>query len=124
MLQKKQNYWGHGRNKGDTKKGETHKAKKVALDARLHFSGHPDDIDEWLDSLVVCSTSKENFQADDVKSATALFKKIGLNEKKIKCFWDRFAGIIFVKIARQDPSATPDKYRKCLNRLTLQLKPH
>lgn len=110
----------------DVKKGETHKAKKAGMAARLHFSGNPDKIDEWLYSLVACNVSKEKFQADDVKIANDMFKKIGMNDKKVKCFWDRFAGITFAEMARQDPdpSATPDKYRKRLNRLTLQLQSH
>lgn len=126
FCRKKQNFWGHGRTEGDASKGETHKAKKAGKAARLHFSGNPDEIDEWLDSLVACNVSKEKFQADDIKSATALFEKIGMNNKKIKCFWDRFAGITFVEMARQDPDplATPDKYRKRLNRLIFQLAPH
>jgi hypothetical protein len=84
--------------------------------ARLHFSGNPDKIDEWLDSLAACNFSTEKLQAEDIKNANILFKKIGMNDKKVKCFWDRFAGVTFAEMARQDPdpSATPDKYRKRL----------
>lgn len=65
--------------------------------ARLHFSGDMNEINDWIDSLVACNISQERFQADDVKNANILFKKIGMNDKKIKCFWDRFVGITFVE---------------------------
>jgi len=94
--------------------------------ARLNFSDNRDEIDKWIDNLVTCNVYTEKFKADNVKNANTLFKEISINDHKIKCFWDRFTGITFVKMARQDPDplATPDKYRKRLNRLIFQLAPH
>lgn len=80
-------------------KGKIHEIMKEDSAASLNFSDNPEKIGEWIDSLIACNVFKEKFQADDFKNANILFKKIGMNDKKIKCFWDRFAGITFVEMA-------------------------
>ena len=73
--------------------------------ARLHFSGNPDEIAEWLRSLVAHNISTEKFQTDGVNKC--LFKGIGMNDKKIKCFWNRFTGVTLVEMTRRNLDPSP-----------------
>tara|TARA_R110001583_G_C5667601_1_gene410382 strand:+ start:8806 stop:9528 length:723 start_codon:yes stop_codon:yes gene_type:complete len=121
---KKQHYWGHGKNKADTDKAETHKERKAGKAARIHGEGDANQVDNWISSIVTSDLNMGSLQVDTIERLNKLFKKARLNEDKIKCFWDRFDGKTFPEMAEQDKdkSATSDKYRKRYKRLMIQLE--
>lgn len=123
---KKQHYWGHAKNKPDIEKGETHKARKAGRAARVHGEGSANEVDDWITSIVTSELNMNSLQSDTIEKLDTLFKKIGLNNQKISCFWNRFNGMSFVEMAELDqkPNVSPDKYRKRFKRLITQLQAH
>lgn len=121
---KKQHYWGHGKNKADINKNETHQEKKAGKASRLHGVGDSDQVDRWISSLMTSDLTMGSLKVDTIERLNKLFKKARLNENKIKCFWDRFDGKTFPEMAEQDKDkpATSDKYRKRYKRLVAQLE--
>lgn len=121
---KKQHYWGHGKNKADINKNETHKEKKAGKASRLHGVGDSDQVAKWISSLMTSDLTMGSLQPETIEKINDLLNKVGLNENKRCCFWDRFDGKSFPEMAEQDKdkSATPDKYRKRYKRLIAQLE--
>ena len=126
FCRKKQNYWTHGRNKAKTEIAEKHKEKKVGRAARVHWTGAPDEMDNWLNNIITSELTKDSLQIETIEHLNLLFEKIGFKEEKVACFWDRFDGMTFVEMANIDPSpsAKADKYRKRFNRVITQLNTH
>jgi len=126
FCRKKQDYWTHGRAKADARKNETHKAKKTGRAARVHWAGDAKDINSWMDNLISSKLSTTMLRPEVIEALNSFLIKMGLNKTKIKCFWDRFDGMTFVEMARQDPvkSASADKYRKRFKRIIIQLDSH
>ncbi|HHF3409287.1 TPA: hypothetical protein ACPKAL_003560 [Vibrio alginolyticus] len=127
FCRKKQNYWTHGRRKGDLNRGETHKAKQAGAAARIFEPNSDQTLDQWLDSLMTSSLSLDSLQPETLADLDAFFKHtVGLNQDKIDCFWLRFAGFSFVEMSELDESITesPDKYRKRYKRTLAQLNSH
>ncbi len=123
FCRKKRHYWGHGKNKPDLEKGEKHIERKAGKAARIHFSGDANQVDEWLSSIAASDLDMQSFHHDTVQKLDDFLKESGLNDKKIRCFWDKLEGMTFVEMAEQDSiSATPDKYRKRYKRLLTQLE--
>ncbi|PHR52371.1 MAG: hypothetical protein COA47_17890 [Robiginitomaculum sp.] len=115
--------WGHGKNKPDLEKGEKHKERKAGRAARIHFSGDANQVDVWLSSIAASGLNMQSFHHDTIQDLDDFLKESGLNDKKIRCFWDKLEGMTFVEMAEQDSiSATPDKYRKRYKRLLTQLE--
>jgi len=76
--------------------------------------------------MVTSNLSSDSLQSETLEDLNELFANIGLNEKKIRCFWDRFDGMTFVEMAEADKNktASPDQYRKRFKRLIAQLERH
>lgn len=123
---KKQHYWGHGKNKADITKGETHKTKKAGLAARVHGTGDTNEVDLWITSIATSELNIDFIESDTIEKLNGFFQSIGLNNEKIRCFWDRVDGMTFVEMASEvkNPNASPDKYRKRYKRLMKNLEPH
>ena len=128
FCRKKQHYWTHGRNKANRTKGEKHKERKVGKAARIHYSKGQDgnDIEQWMDNLIASDFTTNTLQTETIMNLNIFFERIGLDDKKIDCFWDRFSGLTFVEMAEQDPiqNVTADKYRKRFKRILLKLSSH
>jgi hypothetical protein len=109
-----------------TQKVENHKVRKAGRAARVHYSGDANQINSWIDSIVSSHLSTDMLQPETIENLNHFFKEIGMNDKKIKCLWDRFSGVTFVEMAQEDlaQSATPDKYRKRFKRILSQLEPY
>lgn len=76
--------------------------------------------------IAILSTSfgLANISDEAIESTTEYLKKLHLNDKEIRCFWDRLDGQTFVEMAKeyQESSASkeksvPDLYRKRYSRL-------
>ena len=123
FCRKKGHYWGHGKNKPDLEKGEKYKERKAGRAARTHFSGDENQVDEWLSSIAASDLNMQSFHHDTIQKLDDFLKGSGLNDKKIRCFWDRLEGMTFVEMAEQDSAlVTADKYRKRYKRLLTQLE--
>lgn len=119
FCRKKQNYWTHGRSKG-----ENHKAKKAGAAARVFEPNSEQPIDEWLGSLATSNLNLDSLQPETLDNLDAFFRyTVGLNQEKIDCFWLRLAGFTFVEMSKRDESisGSPDKYRKMYKRMLTQL---
>ncbi|GIC75627.1 hypothetical protein [Moritella sp. F3] len=126
FCRKKRYYWGHGKNKPDIEKGDRHTERKPGRAARVHGTGDSNEVDTWIASMVTSNLSSDSLQSETLEDLNELFTNIGLNEKKIRCFWDRFDGMTFVEMAAADTNktASPDQYRKRFKRLIAQLERH
>ena len=67
--------------------------------ARVHWNGSPEEIDNWLNSIVTSELTKDSLQIETIEHLDLLFEKIGFKEEKVACFWDRFDGMTFVEMA-------------------------
>lgn len=126
FCRKKQHRWTHGKNKAVTEKGETHVERKQGIAARIHGTGSKHEVDSWITSIVSSPLTSSSLEAGSLEALDALFKRIGVNEEKASCFWDRFNGMTFVEMAKNSPNkeATPDQYRKRFKRLIANLEKH
>jgi hypothetical protein len=123
FCRKKRYYWDHGKNKPDLEKGEKHKERKAGRAARTHFSGDENQVDDWLSSIAASDLDMQSFHHDTIQELDDFLKESGLNDKKIRCFWNRLEGMTFVEMAEQGATAaSPDKYRKRYKRLLAQLE--
>lgn len=123
FCRKKRYYWGHGKNKPKLEKGEKHKERKAGKAARTHYSGDANQVDAWLSSIAASGLNMQSFHHDTIQELDYFLKESGLNDKKIRCFWDKLEGMTFVEMSEQDSlSSSPDKYRKRYKRLITQLE--
>jgi hypothetical protein len=119
FCRKKRYYWTHGKNKAKKELGENHKEIKAGRAAREHGKGDTNQVHKWIESLSTAGFGPSSMSPDTIEEIDVFLRKIGLNDNKTRCFWDRFEGFSFVEMAERDSNknATPDKYRKRYRRL-------
>ena len=124
FCRKKRYYWTHGKNKAKEELGENHKEIKAGRAAREHGQGDSNQVHKWISSLSTAGFGPSSMKPDTIEEIDIFLRNIGLNDNKIRCFWDRFEGFSFVEMAERDPNknATPDKYRKRYGRLMKRLE--
>ncbi|MGK0270068.1 MAG: hypothetical protein ACI88H_000703 [Cocleimonas sp.] len=103
----------------DDKGNVIQKAIKQGKASRA-IDGH--DKLEWIISSDAFTSS--NISDDAIADTEQYLKKLHLNEKEIRCFWDRLEGDTFVDMAKEyqegnakKEKSAPDLYRKRYKRL-------
>ena len=124
FCRKKRYYWTHGKNKAKEEIGENHKEIKAGRAAREHGKGDTNQVHKWIESLATAGFGASSMKPDTIEEIEVFLRKTGLNDNKIRVFWDRFEGLTFVEMAERDSNknATPDKYRKRYRRLMERLE--
>jgi len=124
FARKKRYYWTHGQNKPKKELKERHVERKAGRAARVHGKGDKNQVHEWFNALNANGLSTASFSEEKIMAINQFLNSIGLNDKKVKCFWDRLEGYTFEEMVslNNNEKGTSDMYRKRYKRLMERLE--